>query len=79
MVGNLPPAPGEGPSTRPPSGTTQWAPAFPVQPAPRLRAWPAIALAGVAVLLGSVALDVALTRPTGSQTDSAATTSAMPT
>lgn len=77
MVGDLPPAPGEGPTTGPPPGPTQWAPAFPVQPPPRPRAWPAVALAAVAVLLGVAALVVALTRPTSNQS-SASTTSTAP-
>ena len=54
MVGDLPPAPGEGPTTGPPN-STPWAPAFPTQPPPRPRAWPAIALATIAVLLGIAA------------------------
>lgn len=76
MDRDLPPAPGERPSTGPLPGSTQRAPAFPMRPPPRPRAWPAIALAGVAALLGVVALVVALTRPTGGQTGIGATTSA---
>jgi hypothetical protein len=79
MVGDLPPAPGEGPTTGPPPGPAQWAPAFPIQPPTRPRTWPAIALAALGVLLGAIALVVAFTRPTGSQTGTAATTSAVPT
>lgn len=73
MVGDLPPAPGEGPSPGPPPGSMQWAPPFPIQQPPRPRAWAAIALATIAVLLGAAALAVALSRPTGS---SSAVTSA---
>lgn len=77
MVGELPPAPGEGPSTGPPS-PPQWAPVFPPQPPARPRAWSAIALAAIAVLLGAAALVVALTRSTSSQSAASLTTSATP-
>nr|WP_156765573.1 hypothetical protein [Mycobacterium sp. 1245499.0] len=63
MVGDLPPAPGEGPTIGPPPGPAQWAPAFPIQPPTRPRTWPAIALAALGVLLGVAALVVALARP----------------
>ncbi len=76
MVGDLPPAPGQGPMTGPPN-PTQWAPAFPPQP-PRSRTWPAVALAAVAVLLGGAALVVALTRPTGGSSTVSSTTSTTP-
>lgn len=76
MVGDLPPAPGQGPMTGPPN-PTQWAPAFPPQP-PRSRIWPAVALAAVAVLLGGAALVVALTRPTGGSSTVSSTTSTTP-
>lgn len=79
MMGDLPPAPGEGPAAGPPSGPTNWAPAFPAQAQTRPRAWPAIALAAIAVLLGSAALIVALTRPAASSAISTSTTSAAPT
>lgn len=77
MVGELPPAPGEGP-TRGPHGSPQWAPVFPPQPPPPPRAWSAIALAAIAILLGVVALVVALTRPTGGSPGTASTTSTTP-
>ncbi|WP_459954558.1 hypothetical protein [Mycobacterium avium] len=76
MVGDLPPAPGQGPMTGPPN-PTQWAPAFPPQP-PRSRTWPAVALAAVAVLLGGAALVVALTRPTGGSSTVSSTTTTTP-
>lgn len=76
MVGDLPPAPGQGPMTGPPN-PTQWAPPFPPQP-PRSRTWPAVALAAVAVLLGGAALVVALTRPTGGSSTVSSTTSTTP-
>lgn len=75
MVGDLPPAPGEGPTTGPPPSPTPWAATFPTQPPPRPRTWPAIALAAFAVLLGVAALVVALTRPTSSQSVASSTTS----
>lgn len=77
MVGELPPAPGEGPTTGPPS-SPQWAPVFPPQPPPRPRAWSAIALAAIAILLGVAALVVALARPTSSRSEVASTTSTTP-
>ena len=78
MVGDLPPAPREGPTTGPPPGPPQWAPAFPPQPPPRPRAWTAIALGAVAALLGGAALVVALTRPTSSSSSVSTATSATP-
>lgn len=78
MVGDLPPAPGEGPTTGPPPGSTQSAPAFLVQPPPRPRPWPAIALAAAAVVLGFVALVVGLTRPSTNQSVPSSTTSMTP-
>lgn len=78
MVGDLPPAPGKGPATGPPQSSTHWAPPFPTQPPPRQRAWPAIALAAIAVVLGVAALVVALTRPTSNQLTASPTTSATP-
>lgn len=78
MVGDLPPAPGEGPGTGPAPGSTQWAPAFPMQPPPRSRAWPATALASLAFLLGVAALVVALTRPSTNQSVASSTTSTTP-
>lgn len=62
MVGDLPPAPGEGPATGPPPGPTQWAPAFPIQPPTRI--WLAVLLAAIATMMAIAALVVALTRPT---------------
>lgn len=78
MVGDLPPAPGEGPTTGPPPGPAQWAPAFPIQPPTRPRTWPAIGLAALGVLLGVVALVVALTRPTSNESAVSSTTSTTP-
>ncbi|WP_082971342.1 hypothetical protein [Mycobacterium sp. 852002-51971_SCH5477799-a] len=75
MVGDLPPAPREGPTTGPPSSAPR-APAFPAQPRPR--AWPAIALAAIAVLLGIAALVIALTRPTSNQSTASSTASTTP-
>lgn len=77
MVGDLPPAPGEGPTTGPPT-SMPWGPAFPTQPPPRPRAWPAIALAAVAAMLAAAALVVVLTRPTSSQSGVSSTTSTTP-
>lgn len=76
-MGDLPPAPGEGPTSGPPS-SMPWAPAFPMQPPPRPRAWSAIALGAVAALLGGAALVVALTRPTSNQSTASSTTSPTP-
>lgn len=78
MVGDLPSTPGERPATGPPPSSTHWAPGLPTQPPPRPRAWPAIALAAIAVLLGVAALVVALTRPTSSQSTASSTTSTTP-
>lgn len=78
MVGDLPPAPREGPTTGSAPGPTQWAPAFPIQPPSRPRTWPAIALAAIGVLLGAAALVVALTRPTSNQSAVSSTTSTTP-
>lgn len=77
MVGDLPPAPGEGPTAGPPS-SMPWAPTFPTQPPPRPKAWPAIALSAIAVVLGVAALVVALTRPTSNQSTASSTTSTTP-
>ncbi|MGV0048090.1 hypothetical protein ACRU43_02555 [Mycobacterium colombiense] len=76
MAGDLPPAPGEGPTTGPPQGSTQWAPAFPMQSPPRPRTWPAVVLAAVATAVAVAALVVALTRSTATKTT---TTSTAPT
>lgn len=78
MVRDLPPAPGEGPTTGPPPGSTHWAPVLPTQPPPRPRAWPAIALSVIAVLLGTAALVVSLTRPASSRSSVSSTTSTPP-
>lgn len=75
MAGDLPPAPGEGPSISP-AGPTQWAPIFPTQPQARARTWPAVVLAGAAMVVAIAALIVALTRPTAMKP---ATTSTPPT
>jgi hypothetical protein len=77
MTADLPPAPGDGPTTGPPS-STRWAPAFPTQPPPRPKAWSAIALAAIAVLLAAAALVVALTRPTASPPGVSAASSTAP-
>lgn len=66
MAADLPPAPGEGPRISP-AGPTQWTPAFPTQPKARSRIWPAVLLAGAAMLVAVVALTVALTRPTATK------------
>jgi hypothetical protein len=55
MTGDLPPAPGEGPTAGPP-GSTQWAPVFPAQPQSRARTWPAIVLAVLATIVAVAAL-----------------------
>lgn len=78
MVGDLPPAQGDGLTTGPPRGSTQRAPAFPMQPPPRPRVWPAIALAAVAVVLGVAALVVALTQPSTNKSVPSSTTSMTP-
>nr|WP_082282105.1 hypothetical protein [Mycobacterium colombiense] len=78
MVGDLPPAPGDGPTIGQPSGSTHWAPAFPTQPPPRPRVWSAVALAAIAVVLGVAALVVALTRPTSNQPSASSNTSTTP-
>ncbi|ORB82779.1 hypothetical protein B1987_01765 [Mycobacterium kansasii] len=57
----------------------QWTPPYPAHPPARSRTWPAVALSGVAVLLGAAALIVALTRPTTSGTTAGPATSAAPT
>lgn len=62
MVGDLPPAPREGPTTGPPPGSAQWPSAFPMQPPPRPRAWPAMLLTGVATVVAIAALIVSLTQ-----------------
>lgn len=66
MAGDLPPAPGDGPSAGPPS-SPQWAPVFPTQPQPRSRTWPTVLLAGAATAVAVAALIVALTRPTATK------------
>ncbi len=77
-MGDLPPAPGEGPTTGPTPSPTSWAPTFPTQPPPRPRAWPAVALAAIAVVLGAAALVIALTRPAGSSPAVSSATSTPP-
>lgn len=77
MAGGLPPAPGDRPTTGPPPSSMQWAPPFPLQPSRRPRAWSAIALAAVAVLLGVAALVVALTRQAGSSSAISPSTSSI--
>nr|WP_051490834.1 hypothetical protein [Mycobacterium pseudokansasii] len=57
----------------------QWAPPYPAYPPVRSRTWPAVALSGVAVLLGTAALIVVLTRPTTNGTTASPATSAAPT
>lgn len=78
MAGDLPPAPGERPASGQPPSSMQWPPPFPMQQPPRPRAWSAIALAAIAVLLGAAALVVALTRSTSSQSAVSSTTSTPP-
>lgn len=77
-MGDLPPAPGEGPTAGPPPSPTSWAPTFPTQPPPGPRAWPAITLAAIALVLGVAALVVALTRPAGSSSAVSSATSTTP-
>ncbi len=77
MAGDLPPVPGDRPPAGPPPSSMQWAPPFPMQPPPRPRAWSAIALAAIAVLLGGAALVVALTRQAGSSPAISASTSSI--
>lgn len=72
MAGDLPPAPGDGPSVSPP-GPTQWAPVFPTQPQRRSRTWPPMVLAGVATVVAIAALVVGLTRPTATKPPPTAT------
>jgi hypothetical protein len=63
MAGDMPGDFGEGSTSHPPIAG-QWAPAYPTQPAPRSRTWPAIALAAVATAVAVAALVVALTNST---------------
>lgn len=77
MAEDLPPTSG-GPTAGPPPNPMQWPPPFPMQPPPRPRAWSAIILATIAVLLGAAALVVALTRTVGSPSTTSATTSTPP-
>lgn len=77
MAEDLPPTSGGGPNAAPPN-PMQWPPPFPMQPPPRPRAWSAIILAAIAVLLGATALVVALTRPTSSQSGVSSTTPTTP-
>lgn len=62
MAGDLPPAPGNGPTASALS-PTQWSPGFLNPPQPRSRTWPSLILAGVATIVAIAALVVALTRP----------------
>lgn len=78
MAEDLPPASGGGPTGGPRPNPMQWPPAFPTQPPPRPRAWSAIILAAIAVLLGAAALVVALTRSTSNQSAVSSTTPATP-
>lgn len=79
MAGDLPPAPGQGPTTGPPPNPMQWgAPPFPMKQPPRPRAWSATILGAIAVLLGAAALVVALTRPTSSPSSVHSITSTAP-
>lgn len=78
MEGNLPPAP-DGGAMRGPVGPMAWGQPLPLHSPPRPRAWPAIALALIAVVLGGAALFVALTHPAGTRpTISAPTTTPAP-
>lgn len=72
MAGDLPPAPGSGPTPGAP-GPTQWSPIFPSQPQARARTWPAALLAGTATVLAIAALIVALTRASSSDQSHATT------
>jgi hypothetical protein len=62
MAGDLPLDFGEGSTSHPPAG--QWPAAYPTQPAPRSRSWPAIPLAAIVAVVAVAALVVALTRST---------------
>lgn len=79
MPEDVPPIRGDGPFTGPP-GSVGWGPPMPVRTPPRFRAWPAIALAGVTLLLSTAALLVAITRPAGgsSAKPAAASTTSSP-
>lgn len=62
---------------RPPPSSMQWVPTFPMQPPHRPRAWSALVLAAIAVLLGGAALVVALTRQANSSPAISASTSSI--
>jgi hypothetical protein len=62
MAGDLPPAPGGGPTTPPPT-PGQWAPTHPTQPKTGSPTWPALAVAALAVVVAVAAMIVAITRP----------------
>lgn len=72
MAGDLPPAPGSGPTAGAP-GPTQWSPVFPTQPQRRSWTWLAVVLAAVATSVAIAALVVAVMRPTTSKATSTAT------
>lgn len=57
-MGNLPPAPGDGPT----ASSMSWAPPFPGPPRLRSRPWPAVVLAAIATAVSIAALVIALTR-----------------
>jgi hypothetical protein len=59
MTGDVPSEFGDG-STKRPSAAEQWTPPYPIQPRPRSRAWPTIALAAIAAVMAVAALVVAL-------------------
>lgn len=77
MAGDLPPNPGGGSAGWTP-GAGQWPPHYPVKPMRRQRAWPAIALAAIAILLGAAALVAAFVRPMKSSSGAITATSVVP-
>jgi hypothetical protein len=65
MARDMPPVPGQGPTTDP-SSSGQRAPSYPTDPPGRSRTWLAVVLAAIATVIAVVALIVALTRSTSS-------------
>lgn len=61
MTGDLPPVPGEGPTTSQPSSGI-WPPTYFTPAPPRARIWPAITLAAIATILAVIGLIVALAK-----------------
>ncbi|MCV7396850.1 hypothetical protein H5P32_20020 [Mycobacterium paraseoulense] len=75
-MGDTPPNFRGEPPIGPPPG--QWPPTYPSQAVNRVRTWPAIALASIALLLGVVALIVVSTRSTSGSSESLPVTSTVP-